>query len=398
MISVNYKSWLQPKVVLFLYAIFTIFITFIHVRKGIHNNYLIFTKPFFNLLVEKNLYLEYPKYYSDTYKYSPAFALFMGPFALLPNWLGSLAWNSLNTAVLYTAGRRLFPQVRHQVVFLLLIISDVATSLHNSQANCLLLGLMLWVYINLENQEYGWAAVCTALAALIKVYGVGIGLLFLFYPKPIRHGLWAVAGSVLLAFTPLLVVSWPALQMEYEQWYLIVRGSETLIQFSIMGVLESWFGVSPAAKPLTQAIGLFLLLIPAAYYRFWTETSYRHLYVSSILLFVVIFNQMAESATFVIPVAGFIFWFIYYRRSFAYSNWLLVLALLFTMLPATDIYPKVIRHQFLDVYKIKVVPMILAWLVIHWQLLLYPRYRQKLDAVRMQEQEKYAVDVEVATR
>lgn len=379
----NLKFLLRPRLVLVVYILLTIIVTITDIRQSTYNNYSIFSKPFFNLLAEKNLYLEYPNYYYDTYKYSPAFALFMGPFALLPDWIGLFAWNSLNSAVLYSAGCRLFQDTRYQALFLLLTISDMLTALHNSQANCLLLGLMLWVYINLENKKYAWAALCVALAALIKVYGVGIGLLFLFYPTPIRHGMWAILGILAVAFTPLLVVSWPTFQMFYREWYLIVHESKTLIQLSLMGVLESWFGVTPNAKGLVQILGLLILLFPVFYWKAWREVIYRRLYVSSILIFVVIFNQMAESPTFIIPVAGFILWFLSYKESTPLSRVILVLALLFTMLPATDIYPRVMRHQFLDVYKIKAVPMILAWTLIHWQLLFYPSWRHRLHAASL---------------
>ncbi|UOQ74069.1 DUF2029 domain-containing protein [Hymenobacter cellulosilyticus] len=171
------------------------------------------------------------------------FALFMGLFAWMPNWLGLLLWNVLNNTMLYTAGRRLFPEVRRQLLFLLVVFIDVMTALHNSQANCLLVGLMLWTYLNLENRKPMWAGLCLALAFLIKVYGIGIGLLFLFYPGFFRNSLWAALWVVVLGFTPLLVVSWPEFQMIYVAWYDIVRASATGVQLSLMGVLDTWFGL-----------------------------------------------------------------------------------------------------------------------------------------------------------
>ncbi|GAB3302708.1 glycosyltransferase family 87 protein [Hymenobacter tenuis] len=372
------KFLVHPRFVLILYVVLTIIVSFQHYLKGTYNNYLIFVKPFFNLLEGKNLYLEYPEYYYDTYKYSPTFALFMGLFAYMPNWLGLLSWNALNNAVLYTAGRRLFPDQRRQIWFLLLVVVDMMTALHNSQANCLLVGLMLWTYINLEKGNNRWAALCVALAALIKVYGIGIGLIFLFYPGFIRNGFWIAAWMLLLAFSPLLVVSWPEFQMIYTGWYNIVRESATGIQLSLMGVLEAWFGVAREAKGLVQGIGMALLLLPLVYWRHWQETDYRRLYVASILIFVVIFNQMAESPTFIIATAGFMFWFICYHRSLRWHWALFAFVFVFTTLSATDLVPPSIRHAYFDVYKLKAVPMIVAWLVIQGQLLRYPAWRQRL--------------------
>ncbi|QIX61281.1 DUF2029 domain-containing protein [Hymenobacter sp. BT18] len=374
------KFLLTPRVQLILYALLTVVVSFQHYFKGSYNNYLIFVKPFFNLLEGKNLYLEYPAYYYDTYKYSPTFALFMGAFAYLPTWLGLLSWNTLNSVVLYTAGRRLFADQRRQSWFLLLVLVDMMTALHNSQANCLLVGLMLWTYIHLEKKHYAWAGLCVALAALIKIYGVGIGLLFLLYPQPFRNGLWAVFWILVLAFAPLLVVSWADFQMIYQGWYSIVRASATGIQLSLMGILETWFGVPAQAKGVVQALGLLLLLLPLAYWRSWQEDSYRRLYVASILIFVVIFNQMAESPTFVIAVAGFMLWFLSYRRTLAWGWGLFAFVVVFTCLSATDLVPPFIRRNYFDVYKLKAVPMVLAWLVIQTQLLMYPRWRTRLEA------------------
>ncbi len=373
---------LSPRFVLGLYVLLTIVITFQHYLRGpeSYNNYLIFVKPYFNLLAGKNLYLEYPEYYQDTYKYSPFFALCMAPFALAPTWLGLLAWNALNNAVYYTAARRLFPDVRRQLIFLLITLIDVLTALHNSQANCLLVGLMLWVYINLEAGKGGWAGLCLALAALIKVYGIGIGLLFLFYPQPIRNGFIAGLWLVLLALAPRLVLSTADFLMIYQGWFDIVRASATGIQLSLMGVLEAWFGVAPTAKGVVQGVGMLLLLLPVAYIRHWRAADYRRLYVASILIFVVIFNQMAESPTFIIAVAGFMFWFILYRRSTRLSWWLFGLVLIFTSLSATDLCPSFIREAYFDVYKLKAVPMILAWVFIQSQLLLFPRWQARLAA------------------
>lgn len=384
--AIRYPRFLlNPRFVALLYLALTLIVTAQHYLKGpdSYNNYLIFAKPFFNLLAGRNLYAEYPALYQDTYKYSPTFALFMGVFAVLPNWLGLLGWNLLNNVVLYTAGRRLFPDAGRGLVFLLLVVVDMMTALHNAQANCLLVGLMLWVYINLEHSRPGWAGLCVALAFFIKIYGAGIGLLFLLYPAyTVRGMLWAVLWGALLACAPLLVTSWAGFQMQYQEWFTIVRASSTAVQLSIMGWLTAWFGFDVPKGPI-QAAGLGLLLLPLAlHWRRRTEAEFRGLYVALIPIFVVVFNQMAESPTFVIPVAGFMFWWLQYRRSTPLAPTLFVLVLLFTTLSATDIYPHSLRSGFFDTYKIKVVPMILVWVVLQVQLLGYSIWRNRLATAR----------------
>ncbi|SFQ59161.1 glycosyltransferase family 87 protein [Hymenobacter arizonensis] len=372
-------SLLNPYVLGAVYAVLTIIISVQHYLKGpgSYNNYLIFVKPFFNLLAEKNLYLEYPEYYYDTYKYSPTFALFMGPLALIPAWLGLMIWNVVNSVVFYFAALRMFPDTRRQAIFLLLVFFDVLTALHNSQANCLLAGLMIWTYVHLKDRRAALAGLCLALAAFIKVYGIAVGLLFLFYPGFWRNSLWAAAWMVVLAFMPLLVVSWPAFLMIYQGWYDIVRESATGIQLSVIGILQSWFGFPLQYKGIVQALGMGLLLLPLVRWRSWSHPDYQRLYLCSLLIFVVIFNQMAESPTFIIAVTGFMLWFMYYGR-YTRLGWpLFWFAFIFTSLSSTDLMPSYIRETYLDVYKMKAVPMVVAWLVIQVQLLVFAR-RQSL--------------------
>lgn len=369
---------LQPRFVLALYALMLVFATAQQYLKYAVDNYKIFTLPFFHLLAGRDLYADYPALYSVPYKYSPTFALFMGSVAVMPDWLGLFLWNALNIVVMYTAVRRLFPEQRRSILLLLVLAIDTLTALQNSQSNCLLLGLMLWTYINLENKRHMWAGLCIALAFFIKVYGIGIGLIFLFYPGWWRAALWAVLFGILLALAPLVVASWAEFQTMYLNWYTIVRESATNVQLSLMGVLETWFGW-PVSKGLVQGLGLLTLLLPLVHWRSWGDTAYRRLYVAAILIFVVIFNQMAESPTFVIAVAGFGLWFVCYRRATPTLAWvLLALVLVFTSLSPSDLFPRSIRNDFFVPYKIKAVPMILTWAVIMAQLLLYPRWRTRL--------------------
>ncbi|QHJ07607.1 glycosyltransferase family 87 protein [Hymenobacter busanensis] len=368
----------QPRFVLVLYSVLLLVATAQQYLKHTIDNYKIFTVPFWHLLAGRDLYADYPTLYSVPYKYSPTFALFMGWAAAMPDWLGLLLWNALNLAVCYPALRRLFPDQRRGLVLLLLLAIDTLTALQNSQSNNLLLGLMLWTYINLESGKYRWAGLCIALAFFIKVYGIGIGLIFLFYPGWWRAALWAVAFGILLALAPLLVASWPEFVRMYEGWYTIVRVSATGVQLSVMGVLETWFGW-PIPKGVVQGLGLATLLLPLLHWRSWAEVHYRRLYVAAILIFVVIFNQMAESPTFVIAVAGFGLWFLAYHRSVPGLAWgLLGLVLVFTSLSPSDLFPAAVRNGVFVPYKIKAVPMILAWLLIMVQLLWYPRWCARL--------------------
>jgi hypothetical protein len=72
-----------------------------------YNNYKIFKESYFHLVEKQDLYQLYPKEHWDYYKYSPTFALFMAPFAYLPDFLGLLFWNLLNVLMSPSGGKSL---------------------------------------------------------------------------------------------------------------------------------------------------------------------------------------------------------------------------------------------------------------------------------------------------
>jgi hypothetical protein len=73
-----------------------------------YNNYAIFRQAFVHLQDGRNLYGFFPAEHFDNFLYSPTFAALMAPFAVLPVWLGLLAWDLFNAAVL-VAGVRSLP-------------------------------------------------------------------------------------------------------------------------------------------------------------------------------------------------------------------------------------------------------------------------------------------------
>ena len=68
-----------------------------------YNNFLTFKYSFFHLIEYKDLYLYYPQNHWDLFKYSPAFAVFMGFYAYLPEILGLILWNLTNFIPLFFA-------------------------------------------------------------------------------------------------------------------------------------------------------------------------------------------------------------------------------------------------------------------------------------------------------
>src|ERR1051325_8862154 len=67
------------------------------------NNFIIFKNSFLHLIHNQDLYKPYPQEYGDIFLYTPAFALFMAPFAYLPHLTGVVLWCCLNCFWIYLA-------------------------------------------------------------------------------------------------------------------------------------------------------------------------------------------------------------------------------------------------------------------------------------------------------
>src|SRR5262249_28676335 len=136
----------------------------------------------------------------DCYRYSPLIAAALTPLTFLPEELGGILWRLLNAGVL-VAGllwwcRSGLPRTlsRGQTgIFFLLVLPFAVGSLHNGQANSLVLGLILFAVTAAAEERWNLPAGCIAGATLLKIYPLAVGLLLVvLYPK-------AFTGRLVLA-------------------------------------------------------------------------------------------------------------------------------------------------------------------------------------------------------
>ena len=79
---------------------------------------------------------------------------------------------------------------------------------------------------------------------------------------------------------------------------------------------------------------------------------------------------MAESATFILAVTGISVWYFTKNEVTLLDKFLMLLTVLFTLLSPSDIYPEFIRKMYFIPYTVKVIPCILVWLKINFELLI----------------------------
>lgn len=338
-----------------------------------YNNYVIFKQSFFHLIQHKDLYTLYPLEHWDYYKYSPSFALLMAPLAVLPDYLGLLLWDLMNVIPLFVAVKYL-PKVNetNKKYILWFIILELITSLQNEQSNGLISGLIILAFVLFERNHFFWGTLLIVFSAYIKLFGILAIVILLLYPNKVRNIAYTLFWAIVLLILPLLVISAHQLSYLYQSWKgLLAQDVSSSVGYSVAGWFRSWFGLSLAKLPL-MLTGLILFFIPLMRVELYKEFYFKLLFVASILIWIVIFNPKAESPTFIIAICGVALWYFPQIRKIE-NLALIIIALIFTVLSPTDIFPHFIRKNFFRPYVIKAVPCIFIWLKLVYDMIFYKR-------------------------
>jgi hypothetical protein len=340
-----------------------------------YNNYVVFKQSHFHLTRGNDLYVLYPEEHWDLYKYSPAFALFFGAFAYLPDFLGLTLWNLLNALLLLVAVLFLPGITEKQKWWILLAcLVELVTSMQNEQSNPMMAGLLILAYGLLERDRYAAAALCIVFTAYIKIFGVIGFALFLFYPNKWRLVLYSLAWGIFFFVVPVLVTGMEQFRMMYESWWNMLRTDHSISYgISVMGIIHSWTGID-FNKLYVVAAGAVVLCLPFLRTGHYRDERFRLLMLCSLLIWGVIFNHKAESPTFIIAMAGVAAWFFTGKK-----NWwtvsLFVMAFILTSLSPTDLFPASIRREYIVPYALKALPCVIIWIIIVFEML-FPSNRR----------------------
>jgi hypothetical protein len=334
-----------------------------------YNNFVIFRNAFFHLLSQQNLYASYPDIQYDVFKYTPTFALLFAPFAVLPEMPALILWNVMGAFLIVFSINSLSALNQNQKVgFALLLLQEFITSSINSQTNVIIAALLLLSLSALEKENSWMAALFIWLTAFIKIFGVLFFALFLLFPQKKKLVWHAVLSGVLLFLLPLPFGGFSGLVQHYSDYFeLLSHDHGEFVKYSVMGWLKAWFSFGPN-KNAVVFCGLvvqFLILLRAKNLK---HKNGRALLASSLLLWMVIFNHMAESATFIIAVTGVLLWYYSQPERQIWHVVILLPVMLFTCLGPSDIYPKFLRTLIVEDWQLKVFPCIVVWIACVVQL------------------------------
>ncbi|HET6254299.1 MAG TPA: glycosyltransferase family 87 protein [Puia sp.] len=337
-----------------------------------YNNFRIFKFSFYHLIQGKDIYQLFPDDHWDLYKYSPGFALCFGLLSWMPDPVGLLLWNLINSLCLF-AGVRLLPGLNDEkkAWILLLCLLEMLLSIQNTQSNGLMAGLTVLGFALAERRNYLLSTLCIVFSFYIKIYGALAFIFYLWYPDKWKAAAWSILWMVVFAILPLLAVSGHQLLFLYQSWlHLLLNDRSASIGLSVMGLLESWFHLAGIKNIVTLA-GAMLFLTPLLRWRLYRDLSFRLLYLASTLIWMVIFNHKAESPTFIIVMAGIGIWYCSRERG-RLDLVLLILSFLLICMSVSDLVPSGIRNGFIRPYGIKAVMAIVIWGKIVYEQLTMP--------------------------
>ncbi len=335
----------------------------------VYNNYDIFAESFDQLMKGGNLYTPHPESHWDIYKYTPTFSLFFGLFRYFPDFVGILFWNLLNAVVLLLALRPFVSEkIRLSLVVLIFILPELVTSLQNFQSNALIAGLILLAFQFLEKSKVISAVWMIALAVFIKPFALAAFVLFIFYPGKWKALGAAVSLMLVLFFLPVVVTGFDALIDHYKNWIQMLKSDrDASTGISALGFLKATSGKEISGS-LVLGFGLLIFLSPLLRFRLYSTHRFRLLMLASVLIWIVIFNHKAESPTFIIAATGIAIWFAGTSKS-AIKWSALAFAFVLTCLSATDLFPSYVRENVINPYNLKVLPCLVIWLMILFEML-----------------------------
>jgi len=334
-----------------------------------YNNFVIFRYSFEHLLQGINLYLPDDAHYYDLFKYSPTFALVMGTFYFVPDWIGVFLFNFLNLGVFLWGLRLLgFSNEKYKWMLLYLFV-ETGISLSSIQTNLLMAGCILLAFAAFERGKPGLASLLITSTVFIKLFGLVAFSLFLLYPRKPAFIAYTVLWFVLLGVLPLVAISPQDLLQQYANWWELLQNDHAASTgLSFMGWMSGMFGLH-LPKLGTVLVAALVFCVPLIRYRQYGDFSFRLLMLASVLLWIVIFNHKGESPTYVIAMAGVAIWYFYQVRT-PLKLWLLWAALIFTSFSSTDaITPLWVQAKYVDPLSLKSVFTSLIWFYVLYELI-----------------------------
>ncbi|MBB6236900.1 hypothetical protein HDC90_001515 [Pedobacter sp. AK013] len=366
---------LKKECVIAIYLLLAIVAGYKQYHHHTYNNYLIFKYVYWHTVDLQNLYNNYPEYI-DSNHYGPLFSVFIAPFALLPDGLGTVLWNVANVLILLCGIYSLPISLNKRTIIAWICAHEALTALFSFQFNIALTGTILLSFSYLIKKKEIQSAFFIAFGTLVKLYGI-VGLAFFFFTKnKLKFILGCFIAFALLFALPMAISSPAFVIQSYSDWYHSLahkndlNASLTSFQdISLMGIVRRATGNINIPNTPFLLVGVILFGLPYLRIKQYKYLGFRLMLLASTLIFTVIFSSGSESPTYIIAFAGVAIWFMVQQNP--KKGWitaLFVFAFVLTSLSPTDIFPRPVK-EFIRLYSLKALPCVIIWLTIIYQMM-----------------------------
>ena len=340
-----------------------------------YNNFLIFRGVYWHTVNGTSLYAPYPTEYGDVNHYGPLFSLIIAPFALLPEWVGMLLWllflSGWLFAAIYWSGLR-----KSQQVYIYWFCGfTLLTALFMQQFNIAIAAIILSSFFLIEKEHEGWAAFFIVLGTLVKLYGI-VGLAFFFFSRhKLRLILWLAVWSVILFLAPMVISSPDYIIGQYHDWLtcLVEKNTQNLNSLaqniSLLGMVRRTSGYANYSDLWLIIPGMALFAIPYLRFSQYKNLAFREPILASVLMFVILFSTGSESSGYIIALIGVCIW--YTATPWKRGKWaiaLMVFVFILSGMGNSDLIPKWIRHDYIQQYALRALPISILWLWLCYEL------------------------------
>jgi hypothetical protein len=182
---------------------------------------------------------------------------------------------------------------------------------------------------------------------------------------------YSILAMIAMAVLPLLLVNGSQLMSIYESWWHLLQTDYVPNDLSFVGVIKVLTG-SSLNQNLVLLLGVVLFLIPFSRTKFYSQFNFRLTVLAMILIWMIVFNHKAESPTFIIAMTGIAIWYYASGLSYRLKTLLIYLALVFTSLSPTDLFPDFIQDNYFVPWSVKAIPCIVIYFVVFYELTFRP--------------------------
>lgn len=343
---------------------------------GEFNNYDIYKGVFNHLCKQTTLYGFYPGEYADMNHYGILFGLIIAPFAILPDFVGLSLWMVAGCAVMFWGIQKLYIEQKYKNLIALTIVAELFLSVAYQQFSIAMLGMIILSFHYTVKGKNSIATLLILIGAFVKIYTLGALAFFLFAKRKWNYIGWFALWAVVLFALPMVFSSPEYVIEQYYNWYeaLMAKNDSNLFSpyqnISILGVFRKISGSSSYSDLWIMASGMILFLLPFLRVSQYKNYNFKLAFLSSVLLFLILFSTGSESCSYLIAMVGVGLWWAITPSG---HNWLtttlFVLCILSTV--AINLLPPNFHDTVFRTYALKAIPFTLVWLYSIYEMLRY---------------------------